>query len=102
MSEDEVFAAIEDGELDDWLDQIIGAAQERRQLVRTRAARKLKTGDKIEFVSIKPKYMEGLTGKIVGKRGTKFRVVLDEDSKVGRFANAPEVICPGSILRKIG
>ena len=64
---------------------------------RIAAAQPLCVGDRIRLRNIKPKYLEGAMGTILGQANTKVKVRLDEQH--GRFAQ--EVRVPRTALEKV-
>lgn len=102
--------AIDDGFLDDGLDEIARAVNGRRDVAARRKARRmvqhLQVGDKVMLTNgIKPRYMEGVTGAILELRDGGALVKLNEiPSHRGRPSAAgvqKKVIVPFIHLRQI-
>lgn len=98
MNPSEVITAALSGDLDDGLDGIIAACNERRVIVSRSLYHTLKVGDRVRFMNGRPKYMVGVEGTVVGKKQSKLVVDLDESR--GRF-NGKGVVCPPSCLEKL-
>lgn len=74
---------IDDGELDEGLEEIAKAVSSRIDITRRRNARRLlrslKEGDKVKLTNgIKPRYLEGMVGSITGIADGIARVKLDK------------------------
>jgi len=91
------------GQHDEELDQIREALQIRRKLKSQEATAiamaTLKAGDKVILKNLSPKYINGLTAKVVEKRRSKIAVLIDEGQHTGRFGR--HVTCPASCLEKV-
>lgn len=95
--------AIENGELDDSLNDIYEAVFNRRQILRQRVTRqKLKTmgvGDRVRIISpVKPQYLAGWEGQITEvRRGGK--MVL-KGRPIRKFTSGI-IVAPVSMLEKV-
>lgn len=62
----------------------------------------LQEGDRVRLKNVKPKYLSGTPGTIVGRKGQQFIVQLDASADARaqrRFGSRP--VCPANILEKI-
>jgi hypothetical protein len=81
---------IDDGEYDEGLNEIVKTINMRREVVIRRKARRLaleiEVKDKVILTNgIKPKYLDGTTGHVVGLQGDSAIVMLDDlPSHAGR------------------
>lgn len=83
---------IRDGQLDQFLDEIISACNARRRL---RTLADFQIGDSVKFNDlVSPKYLKGTVGTVSGHARTK---VLVDFPATGRFGGNG-VKCPPSIL----
>lgn len=85
---------------------IVEAAVARRKFLTQEEARinraLLKEGDRVKLKNVKPKYLNGTPGTIVGMKGSQFIVQLDtgaDPRAQRRFSSRP--VCPANILEKI-
>jgi len=80
--------------LDD-VDLLMTVLQTKRKRIVN--ATPLRIGDRVRFRHIKPKYLEGCEGTIIGQANTKIKVRMDD--RVGRYGG--EVRVPRTALEKI-
>ena len=91
--------AIIDGNLDGDLDTLTGLISTRREIQTMKRAATFKVGDKVKFVSGRPKYLIGLTATIVRKKQKNFEIKFDEGQATGKYRG--NVTCPPSLLEKV-
>jgi hypothetical protein len=101
-----LFEDIENGNLDNNLDEISAAIKKRQTAKRTtRTKGDFGIGQRVRFNSMcGTKYLVGSTGTVVGMRRTKIVVTLDKP--MGRFSRitsdgtviSPEIVVPVSIV----
>lgn len=98
----DVAKAILQGDHDSDLDALQAAITQRRRMARQANAAvtmaSIDEGDTVRFKDIRPKYMIGKTGKVVGKRRTKLLVTLDKPE--GRFSGGP-ITVPASCVELV-
>jgi hypothetical protein len=80
----------------DDVDLLMSVLQTKRK--RISAAQPLKTGDRVRLRNIKPKYLDGAEGMVMGRANTKIKVRLDQ--QLGRYGQ--ELKVPRTALEKIG
>ena len=77
------------------VNDIWNAAKQRTRMLSAQrtavASAAFKVGDRVRTTNIRPKYLDGVTGTIQGKRGTKFTVALDAGFDTGRFSQTVNV-----------
>lgn len=98
-----VLSLIGRGELDAGLDAIIEAAAGRRKQLRKQAGKALaesaKPGTRVRIADkVKPRYIAGRTGVVVGRRGTKLLVDLDSPAHGPKRVFHRGIGCPPAIL----
>lgn len=81
------------------IDYIRYKVKARQQDNAARIAATLNVGDRVRLHSIKPLYLQGMTGTISSRRNTKFVVTLDR-GPTKKFRSG-EVICGAATLEKI-
>jgi hypothetical protein len=105
MNDRGVIAAILRGEFDDIENEIVGAINSRRRMRRDiesyTALGTVQVGTKVRLEGLSPKYLNGLTGEVVGKRGKRFTVRLDNPALAGRYANFGQVQAPASTVKPL-
>lgn len=93
--------AILSGKHDDELEAIDEAVHQRRKMIRGAnkavAFATLQIDDKVRLKGLRPKYVNGMTAKVVDKKRTKLVVILDKPT--GRFMG--RVTVPADCLEKI-
>jgi hypothetical protein len=98
----EIIALIRLGTVDDNLEQISDAIQNRRHISDTEKIYDFNKGDTVVFNSqARPQYLQGLTATIV--RINRVRVVLSTPDafEYRRFRNSKALTCPVSIIDKM-
>lgn len=96
-SAEEIASSIRKSELntEDML-VIFEACKAKQKSIARMMVRTLKPGDRVRIGSIKPRYMEGVTGQVVECRETKIEIEIDEGQYTGRFGR--KLIVPASSL----
>ena len=95
-----LIGAIKTGEGDDDIERVLDTDLARRKFLDDVESAKFKVGDLVQFNDRgRPKYLVGVTGKIIGKTKTKFEVKVDPDQDLGRFGEF--ITAPGSLLTKL-
>jgi len=88
------------GTYDSALDQIAAACHERRKLLRNAKAAvtmaTVQVGTMVRLKGLRPKYINGVRAKVVGKRRTKLSVCLDESRQ--RYLRGMTIIVPSSCV----
>lgn len=90
---------------EDQLDTIIVAVNARRRALRSMAAARslaeLSVGDHVELDGLSPKYLNGCTGVLEGKSGTKITVRLDDEFRNSRARSrfGDTLVCPASCVK---
>jgi len=96
-----IIEQIINGDLDADLDGISDALRERKKLKKSKTSAlnmaTIAVGDIVVLRNLKPKYVNGLRAKVVGKKRTKLEVELERP--VGRFSGI--VTVPVSCLDKV-
>jgi ribosomal protein L21E len=80
-----LIAKADEEELEQLNDQVRRRYQVMRAQKATNALRTFKVGDRVRLTGLKPKYINGARGLIMGRRQTKFEVLVDEGTYTGRF-----------------
>jgi len=84
------------GEHDDDLIDIMEAVQKRRKMLSIIEFNAMGIGTRVRFNStVRPTYLRGMTGKVIGKKVSKLLVQLD-NGPVGRFGGSIRV--PAALL----
>ena len=96
----QVVSAIIDGDLDTELESITNAIDERNKLTNIKKAAMFKIGDKVRFQNGRPKYLNGLTATITGKKVKNFTIKFDE-GQLPSYKYQGNVTCPPTLLEKI-
>ena len=92
---------LDDEEFSQLIDYIRYKVKARRNEKSAKTLATLKVGDRVRIVGpTKPQYLAGMTGTIEKRRQTKLVVKLSA-GPVGKFRDG-KVICPASMLEKIG
>jgi hypothetical protein len=103
MANQEFIGDIIGGIHDHQLDEILDACYQRKKLTRDQntamAMATIKVGDVVVLKNLRPKYINGLKGKVVEKKRTKISVELHTGQDTGRFGR--RVTCPASCLEKV-
>lgn len=94
---EEVIARISDGTVDEHLDEVIQAVQERRNHIGELTFDNLSPGDRGFLRQIKPKYLSGLPVEFVRHRNTKIIVRALETR--GKVSHDQEIIVPPTAWR---
>ena len=97
MNADLIANDILDGALDDHLSYLTDVIRERREKLTTRITASLSAGDTVKMVGIRPKYMIGVTAKVI--RVNRKRAVVILDHPTGRFHG--EITVPLNCMQKI-
>lgn len=84
------------GECDEFLDSIILAVKQRKQDMAPKIW-ELNIGDRVRFVNVTPKYLNGAVGTI--KKVNRVKVVVDLDEKRERFFK--NISTPLSMVEKV-
>ena len=96
----QVVSAIIDGHLDTELESLQNAIDSRSKLNDVKKAAMFKVGDKVRFQNGRPKYLNGLTATIVGKKVKNFVIKFDEGQlPTSRYSG--RVTCPPNLLEKV-
>lgn len=82
-------------ELDALVDYIRQVFKSKRQQDRNRAFATLKVGDRVRYHNCRPLYLNGMTGTILEKRESRFRVQLDRPT--GKFRTGIVISSPSSL-----
>lgn len=103
MNSASIIQAVLAGDVDDDLDGISGAINDRRRSLRATQSRlvfhTLKPGDKVRLVNLRPKYLVGEIATVVRKNQTRVVVTLDNPTLSGRFRG--EVTAAANMLEKV-
>jgi hypothetical protein len=95
----EIISGTHDAELGSLSDAI----HERKKLKRSQetatAMATIRVGDVVVLKNLRPKYINGLKGKVVSKARSKISVRLNDGQNTGRFGQS--VTCPASCLDKV-
>lgn len=95
---DNVLVQIRQGLHDDELDDIIQYAMMRKKSLASMIFAELKSGDRVRFVStVRPTYLRGAQGTVVGKKVSKLIIKLDRP--MGRFHS--DIRVPPSIIERV-
>jgi len=97
MDVKDIVAEVLSGKLDDHLSYISKTVRGRREELTSIVAASLQMGDAVKIIDIKPKYMIGVTAKIV--RVNRKRAVVDLDRDFDRYRG--EITVPLACLQKI-
>jgi len=99
----QVYDAIINGAVDDDFDTIYTALKKRQGVLTDRLALSLKPGTIVRLANVRPKYLVGMQGVIVGKERSKFVVMLDPEyrARARTYAKDGELRCNASILEVI-
>lgn len=93
----EVAAGIIKGDFDEYLDNLSTAISQRKS-DKAPKARDFKIGDPVRYIDgVRPKYLAGVSGKIVDIRRTKVTVGLDKP--IGRFGS--RIVTPTSLIERL-
>jgi len=80
--------------------QLDATRQARRKVAASKVRHQLNIGDPARFIiGCRPKYLQGQTGTIIEKRGTRALVKLDAGA-MGKFRSGT-VLTPYSLLEKL-
>ena len=96
MDVKDIVAEVLSGKLDDHLSLISDKVRYRREELTSIVAARLRMGDTVKIIGIKPKYMIGATAKIV--RVNRTRAVVNLDRDFGRFSG--DITVPLACLQK--
>jgi hypothetical protein len=96
MDVKDIVAEVLSGKLDDHLSLISDKVRYRREELTSIVAARLRMGDAVKIIGIKPKYMIGATAKIV--RVNRTRAVVNLDRDFGRFCG--DITVPLACLQK--
>lgn len=99
----QVYDVIVNGTVDDDFDTIYAALKKRRKVLADRLALSLKTGTVVRLANVRPKYLDGMQGVIIGKERSKFVVLLDSEYrfKARSYAWDGELRCKASMLEVV-
>lgn len=104
MTEEEVIAAILDGELDDSIKEIIDTCQIRHKAMGAETFDLIEIGDTVRIKAgmLKPKYLDGALGVVVDKRITKVTVQFNDDiyDPYGKWAGK-RAICHAEHMERV-
>lgn len=96
----QVVSAIIDGHLDGEIESLQNAIDTRRQVNTAKTAAMLKIGDKVRFQNGRPKYLNGCTATVVGKKQKNMVIKFDEGQVSGtRYTG--RVTCSPSLLEPV-
>ncbi len=97
----QVVSAIIDGHLDDELESIQNAIDSRGKINLVKKAAMFKIGDAVRFQNGRPKYLNGCTAKIIGKKQKNFVITFDEGQLPPNGKYQGRVTCPPSLLESV-
>lgn len=96
----DIMKAVEDGVMDERIDELYEALKTRRKINRMEKAEavtsRISTGDQVRLVDVKPKYLEGTIATVRGVKNTRLVVEFDEDPSLRRWSGAKNVRVPAS------
>lgn len=106
-AEDSIYDLIANGEVDDYLDDIMSACTERRREIGRQTMASLQIGDtvRIDATHLRPRYIHGATAQVTELRVTKVTVrfpeVMDrQHDQYGKYAGK-QIIVPSTALEKV-
>lgn len=77
---------VANGVMDAHLDALSATVLARRQALSAMKYAAIKIGDRVQTArSLKPRYLAGVTGRVVGKEGKWIRVAVDAEFPTGRY-----------------
>ena len=88
------------GTLDDDLDNLTLAIRERKDTISRRSFYTINVGDKVNFISGRPKYLIGQTATVVAKKQKNLSIEFDDKQAVRKYGYGP-VTCPPSMVEKV-
>lgn len=74
------------GDFDDQINRVDAIVKQRIAVTRELHLAEIKKGDRVRTVRIKPKYMSGLEGTVVGVCEDRFEVLLDAEVRESLIA----------------
>ena len=84
MDKAQLINAVNDGDFDDDLQQIIAACQDRWKAVRIAKVRAANEGDDVRLDNLSPKYLTDYDATLINVKGKKVTVKLDSTAKFGQ------------------
>lgn len=99
MNIDTVIEYLHSGDYDEELDLLADQVRQRQQIVASLNASKLKRGDTVEMLNIRPKYLTGLTATVTSVRGDKVEATMDQTAR--KFREGSPVVLNANCVRKV-
>ena len=96
MSYNDFVLSIIKGEHDEYLDNLIQVCQNRKRDMAPKIW-EYKVGDRVRFVNVRPKYLNGATGTV--KKINRTKVVVDLDERRERFFH--NITTPLTMIEKV-
>jgi hypothetical protein len=97
----DVIGAIIDGVTDDRLDALFDAIKNRRKAIATKTLLTTQVGARVRITDIRPAYLVGAEGEVVGRKNSRLSVKLDNPAIAMRFTRDGVLQVPAGCVQVI-